>query len=112
MQLSTKNKGKPKKERKEKSQLHLPQYSNITWCDYTCFDLILNELCHLFVLAFVGWAEENGGERKNRDMSDIMGEENIESILSVEMGLRELASLKVILQTLIVILHAFVFAVI
>ncbi|KAF3337126.1 Coiled-coil domain-containing protein SCD2 [Carex littledalei] len=42
--------------------------------------------------------EENGGERKNklvRDMSDIMGEGNIEIILSVEMGLRELASLKV-----------------
>lgn len=41
-----------------------------------------------------------------------MGEGNIESILFVEMGLRELASLKVIFQTLIVILHAFVFVVI
>jgi hypothetical protein len=30
-----------------------------------------------------------------RDMSDVMGEGNIESMLSVEMGLRELSSLKV-----------------
>lgn len=35
-------------------------------------------------------AEENEGERKNklvRDMSDIMGEGNLETMLSVEMGL-------------------------
>lgn len=30
-----------------------------------------------------------------RDMSDLTGEGNIETMLSVEMGLRELASLKV-----------------
>lgn len=30
-----------------------------------------------------------------RDLSDLTGEGNIESMLSVEMGLRELASLKV-----------------
>ncbi|KAJ3678231.1 hypothetical protein LUZ60_002034 [Juncus effusus] len=40
--------------------------------------------------------EENGGKSKLvRDMSDVMGEGNIESMLSIEMGLRELASLKV-----------------
>lgn len=32
-----------------------------------------------------------------RDMSDLTGEGNIETMLSVEMGLRELASLKVCL---------------
>jgi len=31
-----------------------------------------------------------------RDLNDLAGEGNIESMLSVEMGLRELASLKVI----------------
>lgn len=31
-----------------------------------------------------------------RDMGDLTGEGNIESMLSVEMGLRELASLKVV----------------
>ncbi|XP_004297499.1 PREDICTED: uncharacterized protein LOC101313693 isoform 2 [Fragaria vesca subsp. vesca] len=34
-------------------------------------------------------------DRSNRDLSDLTGEGNIESMLSVEMGLRELASLKV-----------------
>uniref|UniRef100_A0ACD5XFE0 Uncharacterized protein n=1 Tax=Avena sativa TaxID=4498 RepID=A0ACD5XFE0_AVESA len=41
---------------------------------------------------------EDDAQRRNRlvrDMSDIMGEGNIESMLSVEMGLRELSSLKV-----------------
>jgi hypothetical protein len=41
-------------------------------------------------------------------MSDIMGEGNIESILSVEMGLRELVSLKAIFHSYD-ILHVFVF---
>uniref|UniRef100_A0A0D9V9U1 Coiled-coil domain-containing protein SCD2 n=1 Tax=Leersia perrieri TaxID=77586 RepID=A0A0D9V9U1_9ORYZ len=43
-------------------------------------------------------AGEDDAQRRNklvRDMSDIMGEGNIESMLSVEMGLRELSSLKV-----------------
>ncbi|KAJ1704027.1 hypothetical protein LUZ63_003806 [Rhynchospora breviuscula] len=42
--------------------------------------------------------KEENGERNNklvREMSDVMGEGNIESMLSVEMGLRELSSLKV-----------------
>ncbi|KAL6839933.1 hypothetical protein ACP4OV_029743 [Aristida adscensionis] len=41
--------------------------------------------------------EENGHRRNKlvRELSDIMGEGNIESMLSVEMGLRELSSLKV-----------------
>uniref|UniRef100_A0A6V7QTV9 Coiled-coil domain-containing protein SCD2 n=1 Tax=Ananas comosus var. bracteatus TaxID=296719 RepID=A0A6V7QTV9_ANACO len=41
--------------------------------------------------------EDNSEKRNNlvRDLSDITGEGNIESMLSVEMGLRELASLKV-----------------
>ena len=34
-----------------------------------------------------------------RDLNDLTGEGNIESMLSVEMGLRELASLKVSLYT-------------
>ena len=41
---------------------------------------------------------EAGGNDRNRaarDLSDLTGEGNIESMLSVEMGLRELASLKV-----------------
>ncbi|TVU34625.1 hypothetical protein EJB05_16464 [Eragrostis curvula] len=41
---------------------------------------------------------EDEAQRRNklvREMSDIMGEGNIESMLSVEMGLRELSSLKV-----------------
>uniref|UniRef100_A0A0E0CCH8 Coiled-coil domain-containing protein SCD2 n=1 Tax=Oryza meridionalis TaxID=40149 RepID=A0A0E0CCH8_9ORYZ len=41
---------------------------------------------------------EDDAQRRNklvRDMSDVMGEGNIESMLSVEMGLRELSSLKV-----------------
>lgn len=33
-----------------------------------------------------------------RDLNDLAGEGNIESMLSVEMGLRELASLKVLLD--------------
>jgi hypothetical protein len=41
---------------------------------------------------------DDDAQRRNklaREMSDIMGEGNIESMLSVEMGLRELSSLKV-----------------
>uniref|UniRef100_A0A453GEF2 Coiled-coil domain-containing protein SCD2 n=1 Tax=Aegilops tauschii subsp. strangulata TaxID=200361 RepID=A0A453GEF2_AEGTS len=41
---------------------------------------------------------EDDAQRRNRlvrEMSDVMGEGNIESMLSVEMGLRELSSLKV-----------------
>uniref|UniRef100_A0A0E0JT52 Coiled-coil domain-containing protein SCD2 n=1 Tax=Oryza punctata TaxID=4537 RepID=A0A0E0JT52_ORYPU len=41
---------------------------------------------------------EDDAQRRNklvRDMSDVIGEGNIESMLSVEMGLRELSSLKV-----------------
>ena len=43
-------------------------------------------------------AGENGQGRNKlaREMSDVMGEGNIESMLSVEMGLRELSSLKVL----------------
>ncbi|KAM3335071.1 hypothetical protein ACQJBY_029463 [Aegilops geniculata] len=43
-------------------------------------------------------AGEDDAQRRNRlvrEMSDVMGEGNIESMLSVEMGLRELSSLKV-----------------
>lgn len=36
-----------------------------------------------------------------RDLSDITGEGNIESMLSVEKGLRELASLKVLFSSLL-----------
>lgn len=36
-----------------------------------------------------------------RDISDLTGEGNIESMLSVEMGLRELASLKVFFLTIV-----------
>ncbi|KAK6920454.1 hypothetical protein RJ641_014132 [Dillenia turbinata] len=39
--------------------------------------------------------ESNKRERLAREQSDLMGDGNIESMLSVEMGLRELASLKV-----------------
>jgi hypothetical protein len=37
-----------------------------------------------------------GRNKLAREMSDVMGEGNIESMLSVEMGLRELSSLKVL----------------
>ena len=42
---------------------------------------------------------EDDAQRRNkfaREMNDMMGEGNIESMLSVEMGLRELSSLKVL----------------
>lgn len=48
-------------------------------------------------------AGEDDAQRRNklvREMSDIMGEGNIESMLSVEMGLRELSSLKVLIYHL------------
>jgi hypothetical protein len=48
-------------------------------------------------------AGEGDAQRRNklaREMSDIMGEGNIESMLSVEMGLRELSSLKVLIYFL------------
>ncbi|KAG9131215.1 hypothetical protein Leryth_006074 [Lithospermum erythrorhizon] len=43
------------------------------------------------------WSGDNDSDRSKsvRDLSDLTGEGNIESMLSVEMGLRELASLKV-----------------
>jgi hypothetical protein len=37
-----------------------------------------------------------GRNKLAREMSDVMGEGNIESMLSVEMGFRELSSLKVL----------------
>lgn len=46
------------------------------------------------------WALAGGNDTDRtkvvRDISDLTGEGNIESMLSVEMGLRELASLKVL----------------
>lgn len=55
---------------------------------------------HVLQLIILGsfQAGEDDAQRRNklvRDMSDVMGEGNIESMLSVEMGLRELSSLKV-----------------
>ena len=48
-------------------------------------------------LKFVHAGDDAQGRNKlAREMSDIMGEGNIESMLSVEMGLRELSSLKVL----------------
>ncbi|KAB5532198.1 hypothetical protein DKX38_018868 [Salix brachista] len=46
---------------------------------------------------FVSWSRGGDPDRSKlvRDLSDLTGEGNIESMLSVEMGLRELASLKV-----------------
>lgn len=56
--------------------------------------------CHLQLskLSFID--TEAGGDDSDRsklarDLNDLTGEGNIESMLSVEMGLRELASLKV-----------------
>ena len=49
----------------------------------------------LFIYLILG---DEGRERKkrlSRDLNDISGEGSIESMLSVEMGLREMASLKV-----------------
>ncbi|KAL1217307.1 Coiled-coil domain-containing protein SCD2 [Cardamine amara subsp. amara] len=45
----------------------------------------------------LSWDKAGGNDRSKaaRDLSDLTGEGNIESMLSVEMGLRELASLKV-----------------
>jgi len=48
-------------------------------------------------LKFVHVGDNAQGRNKlAREMSDVMGEGNIESMLSVEMGLRELSSLKVL----------------
>lgn len=58
-----------------------------------CFSLN----CKVY-LAYCFVRNEAGGNDRNRaarDLSDLTGEGNIESMLSVEMGLRELASLKV-----------------
>ncbi len=43
-----------------------------------------------------------GHKKPTRDVNDITGEGNIESMLAVEKGLRELASLKVSLRLCIV----------
>lgn len=64
-----------------------------------CFKQILSYTFYL-ILFFSSCTEccLAGGDdpdRSNRDLSDLTGEGNIESMLSVEMGLRELASLKV-----------------
>ncbi|KAK4436770.1 Coiled-coil domain-containing protein SCD2 [Sesamum alatum] len=41
------------------------------------------------------WSGGDDSDRSTRDFNDLAGEGNIESMLSVEMGLRELASLKI-----------------
>ncbi|KZV21764.1 hypothetical protein F511_02922 [Dorcoceras hygrometricum] len=43
----------------------------------------------------VSWDEGDDPSKHSRDLNDLTGEGNIETMLSVEMGLRELASLKV-----------------
>ena len=55
------------------------------------------------VLLFKCRGEEGNDQERSknvRDLSDLTGEGNIESMLSVEMALRELASLKVPLSLL------------
>lgn len=54
------------------------------------------------VFSFAGY---DNPERGNlvRDLNDLTGEGNIESMLSVEMGLNELVSLKVTLITRVII---------
>lgn len=44
-----------------------------------------------------------------QDLNDLTGEGNIESMLSVEMGLNELVSLKVILITIVIMLFLFLY---
>jgi hypothetical protein len=73
-----------------KASLHL---YTVEVVDHSLFHAHSNELFLEFIQA-----GEDDAQRRNRlvrDMSDIMGEGNIESMLSVEMGLRELSSLKV-----------------
>ena len=75
-----------------KASLHL---YTVELVDHSLFRAHSNELFLEFIQA-----GEDDSQRRNRvlrDMSDIMGEGNIESMLSVEMGLRELSSLKVFL---------------
>lgn len=57
--------------------------------------------CHLQLskLSFVdigAGGDDSDRSKLARDLNDLTGEGNIESMLSVEMGLRELASLKVL----------------
>lgn len=68
----------------------------------TCCNSLNYNLLVSFIYIFdSGYKYGSGGddsERRSklvRDLSDLSGEGNIESMLSVEMGLRELASLKV-----------------
>lgn len=53
--------------------------------------------CHL-TLSFVGYDHTDRRNQLDRDISDITAEGNIENMLAVEKGLRELASLKVLFQ--------------
>lgn len=48
----------------------------------------------------VGYLEPDRRDKQGRDISDTTAEGNIENMLAVEKGLRELASLKVLLQFL------------
>lgn len=56
--------------------------------------------CHPHHVSEFSFLDAAGGDDSDRskfarDLNDLTGEGNIESMLSVEMGLRELASLKV-----------------
>lgn len=49
------------------------------------------------LLALAG-GDDSDKSKDARDLSDLTGEGNIESMLAIEMGLRDLASLKVLLR--------------
>lgn len=59
----------------------------------------LISFCHSCSCA--GGEDSESKSRANQDLNDFTGEGNIESMLSVEMGLKELASLKVLLAYIV-----------
>lgn len=57
----------------------------------------MNRLWRMIIITSLTLGDDDPERRSKpaRDLNDITGEGSIESMLSVEMGLRELASLKV-----------------
>ena len=63
----------------------------------------LSHSCSTLTVHVVADNSEMESRSKMSDANDISGDGNIESMLSVEKGLRELASLKVLLNTCIIL---------
>lgn len=91
---------KAKEESNNQGKLSCPYYS-YSWSYNTFwFPLVHSYEVFLWCLWQTDAAVHDRRNKISRDLSDVNAEGNIESILSVEMGLRELASLKVLIMSL------------